>query len=243
MAKRAVCYCKDCQAFARFLKRADTVLDEHGGTAIVATIPKLVHFTQGLEALACMSLSHRGLLRWYASCCNTPIGNTARDVKTPYVGLIESCLQSSSPSLQESFGPVRIVLNTKSAGTREVDALVSNLLALLGVMISVIGARLSGAYKPNPFFATEMGTPVRALANLRRPSESESQMPPDLILLSVGRSNSLVHGSCPVALPPRAGCHLSRSYGGRRITVLSRSRTCALILIAAGTLFLLANLG
>jgi len=160
MAKRAVCYCKDCQAFARFLKRADTVLDEHGGTAIVATVPKLVHFTQGLEALACMSLSDRGLLRWYASCCNTPIGNTPRSFKTPYVGLIESCLKSNSPSLQESFGPVRMVLNTKSARGRVKSTPASNLVALLGVMKSVIGARLSGAYRPNPFFATETGAPV-----------------------------------------------------------------------------------
>ena len=160
MAKRAVCYCKDCQAFARFLKRADTVLDEHGGMAIVATVPELVHFTQGLEALACMSLSDRGLLRWYANCCNTPIGNTSRDFKTPYIGLIESCLKSSSPSVQESFGPVRMVLNTKSARGGVKSTPVSNLVALLVIMKSVIGGRLNGAYKRNPFFGTETGMPV-----------------------------------------------------------------------------------
>ena len=160
MAKRAVCYCKDCQAFARFLERADTVLDEHGGTAIVATIPRQVHFTQGLEALACMSLSPRGLLRWYASCCNTPIGNTPRDFKMPYVGLIESCLRSDSPSLQESFGPVRAVVNTKSARGSVQSTPVSNLLTLLGIIASVIGARVSGAYKGNPFFEADTGMPV-----------------------------------------------------------------------------------
>ena len=160
VAKRAVCYCKDCQAFAHFLKRADTVLDEHGGTAIVATVPKQVHFTQGLEALASMSLSTHGLLRWYASCCNTPIGNTPRDFKMPYVGLIESCLKSSSPSLQESFGPVRMVINTKSARGRVKSTPVSNLMGMLGLMKSVIGTRLSGTYKRNPFFGTETGTPV-----------------------------------------------------------------------------------
>jgi hypothetical protein len=160
MAKRAVCYCKDCQAFAHFLKRADTVLDEHGGTAIVATVPKQVHFTQGLEALACMSLSDHGMLRWYASCCNTPIGNTPRDFKTPYVGLIETCLKSDSPSLQESFGPVRMVVNTKSAWGRVKSTPVSTLVAMLGLMKSVIGSRLSGTYKRTPFFGTELGTPV-----------------------------------------------------------------------------------
>jgi len=37
---------------------------------------------------------------------------------------------------------------------------VSNLVGMLEVMKSVIGTRLSGAYKRNPFFGTEMGTPV-----------------------------------------------------------------------------------
>jgi hypothetical protein len=160
MATRAVCYCKDCQAFAHFLKSADSILDENGGTSIVATLPNQVRFSQGIEALACMSLSDHGMLRWYASCCNTPIGNTPRDFKTPYVGLIESCLVSSSPSLQESFGPVRMVLNTKSARGRVESTPVSNLMAMLALMKSVIGARLRGTYKRNPFFGTETGAPI-----------------------------------------------------------------------------------
>jgi hypothetical protein len=159
MANRAVCYCRDCQAFARFLERTDTLLDEHGGTGIVATLPKQVHLLQGLEAVTCMSLSDRGLLRWYARC-NTPIGNTPRDFKIPYVGLIDACLKSKSPSLQESFGPVRMVLNTKSAKGYVKTTPVSNFVTLLAVMKSVIGTRLNGTYKRNPFFAAETGTPI-----------------------------------------------------------------------------------
>ena len=161
MANRAICYCRDCQAFARFLERADTVLDEHGGTGIVATLPEQVRFSQGLEALACMSLSDRGMVRWYASCCNTPIGNTPCDFRTPYVGLIESCLASDSPSLQESFGPVRMVLNTKYAMGDVKSTPLGNLVTMLGLMKSVIGARLNGSYKRNPFFDTEAGSPIK----------------------------------------------------------------------------------
>jgi hypothetical protein len=160
MGTRAICYCRDCQAFAHFLKRADTVLDENGGTAIVATLPKQVHFSQGHQALACLSLSDKGMLRWYASCCNTPIGNTPRDFKTAYVGLIGSCLESTSPSLQESFGAVRMVLNTKSARGHVKSTPWGNLVAMLGLMKSVIGARLSGNTKRNPFFGAESGLPV-----------------------------------------------------------------------------------
>jgi hypothetical protein len=161
MATRAMCYCRDCQAFARFLERVDSVLDGNGGTAIVATLPKQIHFSQGLEALACMSLSDHGMYRWYASCCNTPIANTPRDFKTSYVGLIESCLTSGSPSLQESFGPIRMVLNTKYARSQVKSTPLGNLVAMLGIMKSVIGARVNGTYKSNPFFDTEAGSPIK----------------------------------------------------------------------------------
>jgi hypothetical protein len=162
MVNRALCYCKDCQAFAHFLERAgDTVLDELGGTEIVATLPKHVHFTQGLEALVCMSLSDHGLLRWYTSCCNTPIGNTPRDFKTSYVGLIHSCLATRAPSLEDSFGPVRMVWQTKSAKGHVKSTPMSNFVTMLRIMKSVIGARISGSYKHNPFFVEDSGTPIK----------------------------------------------------------------------------------
>jgi hypothetical protein len=78
----------------------------------------------------------------------------------PYVGLIESCLKNNSPSLQESFGPVQMVLNTKSASGPVKSTPVGNLVGLLGLMKSVLGSRLSGSYKRNPFFGTATGTPV-----------------------------------------------------------------------------------
>ena len=160
MANRVVCYCDDCQAFARFLDRADAVLDAQGGTGIVAILPKQLHFTQGIESLACMSLSDRGMYRWYASCCNTPIGNTPRDFKMPYVGLVDACLKSESPSLQSSFGPIRMVLGTQYAKGTVKGTPVSNVLTLLCLMLSVIGARLRGGYKSNPFFTADTGAPV-----------------------------------------------------------------------------------
>jgi len=172
MAARAVCYCKDCQAFAHFLERPDdAVLNELGGTEIVAMLPKDVHFTQGLGALVCMSLSDRGLLRWYTSCCNTPIGNTPRDLKTSYVGLVHSCLAKRAPSLQDSFGPVRMVLQTNSAKGKVKSTPVSNFVTLLTIMKSVIAARISGSYRNNPFFDKDSGTPIkqpRALTKAER---------------------------------------------------------------------------
>ena len=105
-----------------------------------------------------MSLSPKGLLRWYATCCRTPIGNTPRDQKTPYVGLIRTCL----PNLDESFGPLKIALKTGSA-TGEVQATpVAAFLGLMKIMRKVIGARLRGKDKVNPFFTPDSGAPIKA---------------------------------------------------------------------------------
>lgn len=153
----AVCYCKDCQAFARYLGSPDQILDRQGGTEIAAILPAAVKLSAGLEKLACMSLSPKGLLRWYASCCRTPIGNTPRDRKLPYVGLIRTCL----PQYDESFGPPKIALHTKSASG---DVNATPLAAFLGgmtIMSKIIGARLRARYKENPFFTLDSGAPIR----------------------------------------------------------------------------------
>jgi hypothetical protein len=107
IANRMVCYCRDCQAFAHFLGRAADILDEDGGSDVVQTPPANVVFTAGVDSLACMRLTERGLLRWYASCCNTPIGNTPPDFRMSFVGLVSTCLQSPTRSIEDSFGPVR----------------------------------------------------------------------------------------------------------------------------------------
>lgn len=156
---RGVCYCKDCQAFAHFLGRPGDILDEMGGTDVVATLPKYVTFTQGTEALACMSLTEQGLLRWYASCCRTPIGNTPRNFKLSHVGLVHSCLQDPSRTFESSFGPVRMRVNTKHAKGKPKAMALSTIASVLRFLRSLVRARLDGSYKSTPFFSGQ-GTAV-----------------------------------------------------------------------------------
>jgi len=156
---RGVCYCKDCQAYAHFLGKADEILDEMGGSDVVATLPQHVTFTQGIEALTCMSLSDKGMLRWYASCCNTPIGNTSRDFKVSHVGLLHNCLRDPSTSLDSAFGPVRMRVGMKSAkGTPKAMA-ASTTISILRFMARLIRARLDGSYRKTSFFDPETGMP------------------------------------------------------------------------------------
>jgi Family of unknown function (DUF6151) len=97
---RFVCYCYDCQAFARFLDRPD-VLDSAGGTDIFQMPPGRVKLTAGTDAVRCLSLS-RKVLRWYTDCCRTPIANTAAGPRFPVVALIHSFVDSGSEAVHEA---------------------------------------------------------------------------------------------------------------------------------------------
>lgn len=85
---RFVCYCTDCQAFARFLARQD-VLDAAGGTDIFQMPAGRVTLIAGADALRCLTFSGK-VLRWYAECCRTPIANAAVTSRFPVVALIHS---------------------------------------------------------------------------------------------------------------------------------------------------------
>ena len=66
---RFVCYCRDCQAFARFLDRPD-VLDQTGGTDIFQLPAGRVKLAAGRDAVRSLHFSER-VYRWYAECCRT----------------------------------------------------------------------------------------------------------------------------------------------------------------------------
>ncbi|WP_257386191.1 DUF6151 family protein [Tahibacter caeni] len=161
-AARAVCYCRDCQAFARFLGRAQLTLDRYGGTDIVATSPHRLRFTRGVEELRCMSLSEKGLLRWYAGCCNTPLANTPRDPALPYVGIVYDSLPESAAARDAAFGPARIALNTASATGTVAATPWATVAGMLRILRNVVAARVSGRYRDNPFFERGSGRPVVA---------------------------------------------------------------------------------
>jgi Family of unknown function (DUF6151) len=157
---RAVCYCRDCQAFAHFLGRAGDILDSQGGTDVIQTLPARVIFTVGKEALACMRLSKNGLMRWYTTCCKTPIGNTLPSFRFSFVGLIHNCLENAGTPLDRSFGPVRMWVNTKRAkgdARPRTSGAASGILRLLAM---VARARIDGSYKRTAFFSADTGAPV-----------------------------------------------------------------------------------
>lgn len=156
LCNHVICYCADCRAFARFLGCAERVLDAQGGTEIVQLAQPRVRFTQGAELLAVVRLSERGILRWYARCCNTPIGNTLGTPKIAVIGLIHACLDHDR--LGEDFGRGLAIVHTANAlGDPKPRP-----RGLLGVIVRGValaaGNRVSGRYRGSPLF-DEAGAP------------------------------------------------------------------------------------
>lgn len=164
VGNRVVCYCDDCQSFLHFLGNATEVLDAHGGTDIFQMSPARLRFTEGSERLACMRLRPRGLLRWYADCCKTPIGNTPPTRALPFVGLIRVCVEPFSGVLSADgvLGPVRARVNARFAkGERAAldahdKATASMILRFLRILAM---ARLRGDQARSPFFDAA-GAPI-----------------------------------------------------------------------------------
>lgn len=148
---RCFCYCDDCQAFAHFLGRADDVLDALGGTEIIQMSQATVGFTAGVGKLAALRLSPSGMIRWYASCCRTPIGNTMATTAMPFIGVIRAFVDAPSAAL----GPIRGRGFAKSAkgGSAAVpkDGL-PELLMIARVLAKVLRWRLRGDHRRSQLF-------------------------------------------------------------------------------------------
>jgi hypothetical protein len=161
-ANHAVCYCRDCQAFAHVLGRTNDVLDERGGSEVMQVLPKNVTVTQGIEKLASIRLTPKGLVRWYASCCNTPIGNTLATPKFSFIGLVHTCLEGGNASLDESFGPVTAWVNTKSARGNPKPGQKGIGSSVVWFIRNTLKARLNGDYRRTPFFRADTGALIVA---------------------------------------------------------------------------------
>lgn len=164
---RLICYCTDCRAFARFLDRAADVLDEQGGTEIVQVAQPRLRFSQGADRIAAVRLSEKGMIRWYASCCKTPIGNTMTDPKVSFIGLIHSSLDHAQ--VDRDFGKAIAILNTATA-LGDTKPTQRGLLGVIARFIWIVfTTRISGRYKTSQMF-NESGSP-RVVPTILTPQE------------------------------------------------------------------------
>ncbi len=154
----AICFCDDCQAYAHFLGHPERVLDASGGTQVFQLTPAQLELTEGLDQLRCMRLSEKGLLRWYAGCCNVPIANTLPWPRVPFAGIIVARLgsQQGESAVAEALGPVRASVHARFAKPPlPANARRSMPLGLMARTLRLLAiAALRGKHAPSPFFTT-----------------------------------------------------------------------------------------
>jgi hypothetical protein len=157
---RFTCYCRDCQAFARFLERPD-VLDAAGGTDIFQMPPGRISLATGADALRCVQLSSK-VLRWYTECCRTPIANTAARPSFPIVGVIHAFVdRDGGRSLDDALGPPLCRIFERSAtGPLPANAPPPASLKMFTRRASrLLGWWLRGLARPTPFFDARTKAP------------------------------------------------------------------------------------
>jgi Family of unknown function (DUF6151) len=174
---RFVCYCTDCQAFARFLGRAD-VLDPAGGTDIFQMPPGRMKLTAGTDAVRCLRLSSRtGVLRWYADCCRTPIGNTATSPNFPLIAIVHSFMdhEADGRSRDVVLGPPLCRIFERSAvGPLPPQGPPPPSFGVFARRGSkMLGWRLRGLSRPTPFFDDRTKAP-RAMPRVLTRSERDA---------------------------------------------------------------------
>lgn len=168
---RVVCYCDDCQAYAHHLGRAD-LLDPHGGSDIVQVAPASLRFVRGTDRITGLRLTPKGLHRWYATCCKTPLGNTLGP-GIPFVGVIAQAFQSPD----STFGPpVGGILGKFAVGTPPPGTTRPSVRLLARAVRKVLGWKLLGQTWPHPFFDRDTRAPIYPLTVLSQ-EEREALRP------------------------------------------------------------------
>lgn len=159
---RIICYCDDCQAFARFLGPSD-ILDSSGGSDIYQVAPARIRLTQGLEAVRCVRLSDKGMHRWYADCCRTPIANTL-DGGAPFVGIARAFMDHAGEGRprDEVLGkPLAFIYARYATGEVPAQAhpkMPYGFLARAGFRL--VKWWISGVGSPSPFFDPQSRAPI-----------------------------------------------------------------------------------
>ncbi|HCH62820.1 MAG: hypothetical protein CL927_18245 [Deltaproteobacteria bacterium] len=171
-----VCHCIDCRSTLRHLGRANDLLTEHGGTAVVHSTPARMQITHGHTHVGLLRLSPKGLLRFYATCCNTPIASMLDDPRQAFVSIARCILPSDADT---HLGPAVGVRGRSAIGNlRTLDA-AHNVPAWLVARIGwrLAKQRLQGQARPSAFHAAD-GTCIAVATILTLEQRTAAQHDP-----------------------------------------------------------------
>lgn len=157
---RVVCYCTDCQAYAKYLGVEEDILDEFGGTDVCIIPPAHIEITSGLEQLRYVQITENGPFRWYTECCKTPVGNCI-NASIPFVSVPHRIMDDGGKR-DELIGPVAGYMYGKEAVgniPRERVKAIPPVRVLISLVVKIMSWKLQGKTRPTPFF-DDNGKPV-----------------------------------------------------------------------------------
>ncbi|MDD1780120.1 DUF6151 family protein [Enterovibrio sp. ZSDZ35] len=154
LGNHMICYCDDCQRFARYLGHEEKWLDEWGGTDIYQVPPANIRIDKGAENLRCVRVKPKGIYRFYASCCRTPIANSP-SYKMPLAGIPTPILQRKNK--KELIGPVtHTVMGSFAKGSPPSKPHPKfSFGSVVKVLTFLLRNTLKGTNTPTPFFTPD----------------------------------------------------------------------------------------
>ncbi len=122
--------------------------------------PSSLTFERGSERIIGMRLSPKGLYRWYASCCKTPLGNTV-SAAVPFIGLARQAIPDISDTNEQDtiFGRAFPVLGKSAIGPVPAGSLRPSLRMLARVTRLLLRWKLGGKAWPHPLLRASVGQP------------------------------------------------------------------------------------
>lgn len=160
---RLVCYCEDCQAYARHLSPEKPVLGLHGGSDMLQLSPAHFHIHRGIEKLGNLRLTESGIYRWHATCCNSSLCNTPQNPAMPYIGLMTNILAGSHKTLDNRIGPVRFGVCAGSQHPIRATWPVSRGFGLRGMSRTLLNIgrwRMAGDHNRSQLIDAQTGAPL-----------------------------------------------------------------------------------
>ena len=152
------CHCTDCQAVPKLLGAEERVLERAGGTALYQTRCARLSFASGKDKLAGVHVTDQPTLRWYASCCDTPLFNTYANGKLPYTTiLLANCDKVGRAALGEPRGHLHLA----DAPDETKDLKPMSMAALLRSFFKrLVKDIVSGDRRRNPLFDPKTLEPI-----------------------------------------------------------------------------------
>lgn len=144
-----ICHCNAC---ARAMALSGLEDEAAEGVDLWQTTPDRIDISTGADHLVPVRLSPKGLFRWTAQCCNTPMFNTFAGPALPFTGVLTRILSDPAP-----LGPV--IAHGFVTGSDGKQRHQNGGRVIWRMLKRTLAAKLGGRGRQTPFFNPD-GSPI-----------------------------------------------------------------------------------